>query len=106
MTAPEKKFARYWIGLGGRSLANEYKFHPTRKWPFDFAILELKIAFEIEGGVWINGRHNRGSGFIEDCHKYMEAALLGWTVIRLTPCMITTPNIERLIKWVNEKGEK
>ena len=61
----------------------EYRFHPTRRWRFDLAYPDLKIAFECEGGVWSRGRHNRGQGFINDCEKYNEAALLGWTVYRL-----------------------
>ena len=63
----------------------EYKFHPTRKWRFDFANIEKHIAVEVEGGVWIRGRHTRGQGYIADMEKYNEAALLGWRVIRATP---------------------
>ena len=62
----------------------EHRFHPKRKWLFDFAWPEEKLALEVEGGVWTNGRHSRGSGFTADCEKYNEAALLGWTVIRVT----------------------
>lgn len=66
----------------------EYQFHPTRRWRFDFAWPLKKIAVEIEGGVWSNGRHTRGSGFIEDCRKYNEAVILGWRVIRVTTEMV------------------
>ena len=45
-------------------------------------------AVEVEGGTWINGRHNRGKGFAEDCEKYNQAALLGWRVFRLTIDML------------------
>ena len=38
----------------------EFRFHPERKWRFDFAWPEHKIAVEQEGGVWIQGRHTRG----------------------------------------------
>ncbi len=66
----------------------EYRFHPERRWRFDFCIPEKKIAIEIEGGTWASGRHTRGSGFAADCEKYNEAAALGWRVFRFTPDMV------------------
>lgn len=60
----------------------EYKFHPERRWRFDFAFPERMIAVECEGGAWTNGRHTRGAGFIADMKKYNEAARLGWYVLR------------------------
>lgn len=74
------------FALQARALAlkpvREHRFHPTRRWRFDFAFPDQMLAVEIEGGVYINGRHNRGSGFIADMEKYNEAALLGWKVLR------------------------
>lgn len=61
----------------------EFRFHPKRKWRLDFAWPQLKKAVEIEGGVYSQGRHTRGQGFINDCEKYNEAALQGWLVIRV-----------------------
>jgi len=60
----------------------EYRFHPTRRWRFDFAWPLLKIAAEAEGGTYTRGRHTRGSGFEKDCEKYNAAAELGWKVFR------------------------
>ena len=65
-------------------LQPEYKFHPTRRWRFDFCIPEKMLAVEVEGGAYSNGRHTRGSGFTADCEKYSEAAILGWRIIRVT----------------------
>lgn len=67
------------------NLTTEYQFHKTRKWRFDYANVEHKIAVEIEGGAFTNGRHTRGEGFIKDMEKYNEAAILGWVVFRITP---------------------
>lgn len=66
----------------------EYKFHPTRRWRFDFAIPDHMVAIEVEGGTWANGRHTRGSGFEKDCEKYNAATLDGWRVFRFTTGMV------------------
>lgn len=66
----------------------EYRFHPIRKWRFDFAYSKKKIAIECEGAVWSRGRHTRGAGFIGDCQKYNAAQLLGWKVLRYSSDMI------------------
>lgn len=60
----------------------EYRFHPVRRWRFDFAIPEEKIAIEIEGGVWTRGRHTRGAGYTADLEKYNTATVMGWRVLR------------------------
>lgn len=63
----------------------EHKFHPKRRWRFDYAIPEYKIALEVEGGVWTGGRHIRAQGFLGDMEKYNTATLMGWRVFRTTP---------------------
>ena len=66
----------------------EYRFHPSEMWRFDFAWPAFRVAVEIDGGIHTQGRHVRGAGFTADCHKLNCAALLDWTVIRLTPDMV------------------
>ena len=65
--------------------ATELLFHPKRKWRFDYAWEEQKLALEVHGGIHSGGRHTRGRGFVEDRAKMNEAALLGWTVLEVTP---------------------
>lgn len=62
----------------------EFRFHPERRWRFDFAWIKERLAVEVEGGTWTNGRHNRPQGFQNDTKKYNAAALAGWRVLRYT----------------------
>lgn len=55
-----------------------------RKWRFDFAIPELKLAFEYEGIFSAKARHTTVKGYMGDCEKYNTAVLLGWKVLRFT----------------------
>lgn len=63
----------------------EVKFHETRKWRFDLAWPDIKLAVEIHGAVYQQGRHTRGKGFTQDREKMNEAQLLGWLVLEVTP---------------------
>lgn len=60
----------------------QYKFHPTRRWRFDFANPLNKIAVEVDGGQWVKngGRHNRDS----DREKINTATSMGWRVLRFS----------------------
>jgi hypothetical protein len=69
----------------------EYEFHPTRKFRFDYALPEHKIAIEVEGGIWREGggAHSHPSNILRDLEKYNEAACLGWRVLRVVPEKLT-----------------
>jgi very-short-patch-repair endonuclease len=60
----------------------EFRFHPDRKWRIDFAWPGLKLAVEIEGGIWTGGRHTRGAGVLGDMEKYNALAVAGWRLLR------------------------
>jgi hypothetical protein len=90
----------------------EYRFarnlKPPRQWRFDLCYQERMLAIEVEGGSWIGGRHTRGSGFEEDCEKYNEAAITGWSVLRVTGDMIASGKalgfIERALAKEVDRG--
>lgn len=99
-------YLRKWVDMGKSELelsfawqldrfevqkpVGQFRFHPKRKWQFDFAWPEHKLAVEIEGGTYSGGRHTRGKGFEDDCEKYNEALLLGWRVLRFTGKMVNS----------------
>lgn len=87
--------------LSGFAVVKEFKFHPARQWRLDYAIPDRKVAVEVEGGVWTEGRHTRGSGFVKDMEKYNELACLGWLLIRCTPSkLFTSKNFENVQKCI------
>jgi very-short-patch-repair endonuclease len=80
----ENKIARA-LSAARIKFEREYKFHPTRKWRFDFAIPAKKIAIEFEGGIYLKkARHTSSTGYAKDVEKYNEAVLLGWKILRYT----------------------
>lgn len=102
----EHKFAALWrLGYGPirPDFVMQHQFNETRRWKFDFAWPEQKIAVEIDGGIWSGGRHTRGKGFEKDCEKGNEALLLGWRVFHLTPAMITPEWINRIAEFITKE---
>ena len=65
-------------------MVQEHRFDPIRRWRFDFAWPARMLALEVEGGTYSGGRHTTGAGFEKDAEKYAEAAISGWTVLRVT----------------------
>lgn len=65
----------------------EHKFHPKRKWRFDWAWVDRKLALEVQGGAFLStgGRHTRGAGYRRDAEKFSEAAILGWRILHVLP---------------------
>jgi|ERR1035437_254454 very-short-patch-repair endonuclease len=78
----------------------EYMFHDKRKWRFDYAIPDKKLAIEVDGARFKTrtytdksgrlittkgGRHNSGKGYEDDCEKKNHAAMLGWRVLVVFP---------------------
>ena len=63
----------------------EHRGIEGRKFRFDCANVKERIAIEVEGGLWITGRHNRPVGMMQDMEKYNAAVIAGWRVLRYTP---------------------
>ena len=80
------------------SPAREFKFHPRRRWRFDFAWPIYKVAVEVDGGIYSRGRHVRGSGFERDAEKRNAAVMAGWRVLHFTRKHIRSGQAVRMIE--------
>ena len=79
----------------------EFKFHPSRKWRADFHLKGKKILVEVEGGIWSNGRHTRGKGYLGDLDKYNAATMMGYQVIRFSTEQVKSGSaIEQIFKLI------
>ncbi|MBD0822623.1 hypothetical protein ICJ85_01195 [Aestuariibaculum marinum] len=82
-------------------VVEELKFSEERKFRFDWAIPDLKIAIEYEGLFSGKSRHTTKSGFSRDTEKYNLAAIEGWIVLRYTAK--TYKNLNRDLKKLLKK---
>lgn len=74
-----KKIAKHF----GFEVTEEVRFHPVRRFRFDYAIEALKLGIEIDGGLWIKGGHSTPKGILSDREKDAEALGIGWRVLRI-----------------------
>ena len=69
----------------------EYVFAPPRKFRFDLAWPDHKLALEVDGIVYTRGSHQAGGrhtsirGLRAECEKSYLAARHGWRVIHILP---------------------
>lgn len=105
------------LKLGGKlqlhtKVTREYKFARSigRKWRFDFAFEDIKLAIEIQGGTWKYGAHSRPRQYTKDCDKANYAIELGWFVLRYTSDMLTVDpfgiakQVERIYLHLKAQG--
>lgn len=60
----------------------EYKFDSVRRFRFDYANLRLKIAIEMEGGIFTGTGHAKTGRYLKDLEKYNMAGIKGWIILR------------------------
>ncbi len=104
MSAPEDLFEQHIKLCGLPAPAREYRFHPRRRWRFDFAWPLYRVAAEIDGGIYSRGRHVRGSGFERDAEKRNAAVLAGWRVLHFTPRQVKSGDAVRTIESLFRKS--
>jgi len=66
----------------------------------DYAWPEFNVALEVEGGIWSNGGHVRGSGKTRDIAKMNLYARAGYRVIYCVPKTLCSKETIQTIKDV------
>lgn len=87
----------------------QHRFHPTRRWRFDFAWPEKLFAVEVQGlakptyskrGKLILGGHQSIAGIKNDLEKYDEALRRGWRVYCCEQSMVDSGRALKTIQIV------
>jgi len=66
----------------------EYRFSPPRRWRWDWSWPHHKVALEVQGGLFVQGRHSRGAALLKEHEKLNEAAAQGWRVLFVVPSQL------------------
>lgn len=77
----------------------ENRFTELRRFRFDLAVVDLKLAIEYEGLMSGKSRHTTVTGFTQDTDKYNLAQAKGWTVLRYTTLNYKNFELD-LLRWL------
>ena len=75
--------------FGDENVVVEHRFHPVRRWRWDFCVPSIKLACEYHGMAAFVGKsgasgHSSIKGLTNDCEKMNCAHALGWRVLAFT----------------------
>lgn len=104
-SSKEEAFEKAWgeYGYKNSDMTPEFRFHPERRWRFDFAWPSLRVAVEVQGfgrqyGGSKYGRaggHDSPTGLARDAEKIRAAISRGWTVIPFTSSCLSNEDKRR-----------
>lgn len=90
-------------------LTTEYRFHPIRRWRFDFMWLTpgedpqpTMVAVEYDGGLGMTS-HSSIKGIMRDQEKINHAQELGWQVYRANSASVRDGSFMELFERVLER---
>lgn len=100
MSAIEEQFAEQLTAAElDEPWIREHRFAPPRRWRFDFAWPEQRIALEIDGGLYVYGAHNRGAAIEAAYEKRNVAETYGWRVLTVSAHQVKDG---RALLWVRQ----
>lgn len=75
----------------------EVRIVPDRKFRMDIYFPRERLAVEVDGGGWVNGRHSRGYGMDSDAEKSALIARLPARLLRVTPKWVKNGHA---VQWI------
>lgn len=106
----EVAFAKQ-LDEAGIHYEREVKLIPDRQHRVDFFFSSKKAVVEIEGGVWSQGRHLRGQGWMDDAWKYNTLTAMGYSVYRFATHQVVDIKknvvvgpVDEALNWLVENG--
>jgi hypothetical protein len=101
-----KIVAAAWRQAGLPPAVAEHEFCAGRKWRFDFAFPAQRVAVEVQGGIFMGGRHTRGAALLKEYEKWRAAAMLGWRILPCIPQQIYTATFAQELKTALNFGHR
>ena len=99
----DERTFRSWCAIQGFPRPEpEYRILSDRKFRWDWAWPDKRVALEIQGGVWVHGKHGRGSGIVKDHEKMNLAVVAGWRVLQVQPKNLMTTQTAQWIRALLE----
>lgn len=83
----------------------EYRFHDTRLWRFDYAFPQQSVAVEVDGGLFVQGAHNRGARILKTHAKLNCAASMGWRILYTIPQNLCTEEFLTVLESALARAE-
>jgi len=97
-----------WQAFGLPKPEIEFRISKERRYKWDYAWPQFKIALEQNGGIWMRGITGRGgahslpSNIIRDMEKMNFAQKLGWRVFQFQPKDIRNGTAANFLRSVME----
>lgn len=89
---------QYWAAQGIPNPSVEHIFCPGRRWKFDYAWPMKGVALEVQGGLFIQGRHSRGPALLKEHEKLNAGAVRGWRILYCIPQQLLTLQLAETIR--------
>lgn len=82
----------------------EVRLIPSRRFRCDFVWSDHRLVLEVQGGVFVAGRHSRGIGQVRDMEKFNLLTLAGYRLLQVTPKQVTDGTLRALLAQVFTGG--